>query len=97
LEPVTEKPLIRVGISTFTSILNALNSLRNQSDQPSSLPIDLLALSLLPSPNHYYHWIPLQFYSRLSTCLHTFDDLYFHSASVHLPPLCPFLSVSWLP
>jgi hypothetical protein len=35
----------------------------------------------------------------LSTCLHPFDDLYFHSASLHLPPICPSLclSASWLP
>jgi hypothetical protein len=60
LESGTEKPLIRLGISTFISILNFLNSLRNQSDQtvlilnrPSCLipyPFSLLprSNSLLP-------------------------------------------------
>jgi hypothetical protein len=43
-------------------------------------------------PNRpHYHWIPFPFYSRSSTCLHPFDDLYFHSALFHLPSLCPSL------
>jgi hypothetical protein len=57
----------------------------------------LLPYPLSLTPSHYYHWILLPFYSRLSTCLHTFDDLYFHSAWLHLPSLCPFLCLSVSP
>jgi hypothetical protein len=72
LESGIDKSLNRRGISTFISILNFLNSLRNQSDQTVLTPIDPLALSLLHSPffiapnhyYHYYHWIPLPFDTR---------------------------------
>jgi hypothetical protein len=102
LESGTEKPLIRRGISIFISVLNFLNSLRNQSDQTvltPNRPSCLIPSPFSIAPKHDYHWIPLSFYSRLNTCLHTFDDLYFHSALLHLPSLCPSLclSVSWLP
>jgi hypothetical protein len=83
-ESGTDKRLNRLGISTFISILNVLNSLRNQSDQTVHTHNRLYYLIPSPfslAPYHYYHWIPLPFYSRFSTCLHIFDDLYFHSAS----------------
>jgi hypothetical protein len=83
-ESGTDKPLSRPGIFTFISILNFLNSLRNQSDQTVLTPNPLYCLIPSPfslAPNHCYHWIPLPFYSRSSTCLHPFDDFCFHSAS----------------
>jgi hypothetical protein len=89
LESGAGRPLTLLGISTFIFILNFLNSLRNQSDQTvltSNRPSCLIPSPFSLAPRHYYHWIPLPFYSRLSTYLHTFDDLYFHFASLHLPP-----------
>jgi hypothetical protein len=78
LESGTDQPLNRLGISTFMYILNSLNSLRNQSDQTVLTPNRPSCLMPSPfsfDPNSHYYWIPLPFYSRLSTYLHTFDDL----------------------
>jgi hypothetical protein len=49
LESGTEKPLIRLGVSTFISILNVLNSLRNQSGETGLTP--RRPLCLIPSPS----------------------------------------------
>jgi hypothetical protein len=102
LESGTDKPFTLLDISTFISILNFLNSLRNQSDQTvltHNRPSCLIPSPFSFAPNHYYHyyhWIPLPFYSRSSTFLHTFDDFYFYSASLHLPPLSVSLSLRLL-
>jgi hypothetical protein len=96
LESGTGRPLTLLNISTFIFILNFLNSLRNQSDQTvltPNRPSCLIPSTFSFAPNHYYHWIPLPFYSRLSTCFHPLDDLCFHSAS-SLCLLAAFLPIT---
>jgi hypothetical protein len=77
---------VSVSLHSYPFSIFWVHSEINQT-KPPSLQSTLLPDPFSLAPIHYYHSIPHPFYSRLSTCLHTFDDLYFHFALLHLPPL----------
>jgi hypothetical protein len=99
LESWTGRPLTLLGISTFISILNYLNSLRNQSDQTVLTPNR--PSCLIPSPS-LQATTTIGFLSRSTAdCVHIciLSIIFTFISHRCIFPLCPslHLSVSWLP